>query len=118
MIKNKTQGFSIIEVAVSITLFTILAPSIYLMISYLIASSNSISNNYLDELIYRSYLERQVLTIKKPMESENYENIQLFNRNQKVIVKIQKSPNNRIYLISLKPSNKELPNLKAYLRVK
>ncbi len=118
MIKNKTQGFSIIEVAVSITLFTILAPSIYLMISYLIASSNSISTNYLDELIYRSYLERQVLSIKKPMESENHENIQLFNRNQKVIVKIQKSPNNRIYLISLKPLNKEFPNLKAYLRVK
>ena len=116
MIKNKTQGFSIIEVAVSITLFTILAPSIYLMISYLIASSNS--TNYLDELIYRSYLERQVLSIKKPMESENHENIQLFNRNQKVIVKIQKSPNNRIYLISLKPLNKEFPNLKAYLRVK
>ena len=88
------------------------------MISYLIASSNSISNNYLDELIYRSYLERQVLSIKYPTESENYDSIQLFNRNQKVLVKIQKTPNNKIYLISLKPSNKELPSLKAYLRVK
>ena len=118
MVKNKTEGFSIIEVAVSITLFTILAPSIYLMISYLIASSNSISNHYLDELIYRSYLERKVLSIKNPTESENYESIQLFNRNQKVLVKIQKTPNNKIYLISLKPSNKELPSLKGYLRAK
>ena len=114
---NNLYGFSILEVAVSITLFTILAPSIYLMITYLMASSNSISNQYLEEMIYRSYLEKQIILNKKPIESKRYENIKLIDRNQKVFVKIEKTPNSKILLISIKPSNKDFPILKAYLRV-
>ena len=115
MKKNNLSGFSIIEVAVSITLFTILAPSIYMMISYLLASSNSISVNYLDELVYRSYLERQVILSKRIEVSKTFDNIKLLNRSQKISLNIQKTPNNKIFLISIKPSNKSLPFLKAYI---
>ena len=118
MKKNNLSGFSIIEVAVSITLFTILAPSIYMMISYLLASSNSISVNYLDELVYRSYLERQVILSKGIDASKTFDNIKLLNRSQKISLNIQKTPNNKIFLISIKPSNKFLPLLKAYIRDK
>ena len=118
MKKNNLSGFSIIEVAVSITLFTILAPSIYMMISYLLASSNSISVNYLDELVYRSYLERQVILSKRIEVSKTFDNIKLLNRSQKISLNIQKTPNNKIFLISIKPSNKSLPLLKTYIRDK
>ena len=118
MKKNNLSGFSIIEVAVSITLFTILAPSIYMMISYLLASSNSISVNYLDELAYRSYLERQVILSKRIELSKTFDNIKLLNRSQKISLNIQKTPNNKIFLISIKPSNKSLPLLKTYIRDK
>ena len=118
MKKNNLSGFSIIEVAVSITLFTILAPSIYMMISYLLASSNSISVNYLDELVYRSYLEKQVILSKRIVTSKTFDNIKLLNRSQKISLNIQKTPNNKIFLISIKPSNKSLPLLKTYTRDK
>ena len=56
-IKN-LKGFTLLEVFVSLTFITIVSSSIYLMASYLISSTESISNNYLSKLSYISYLER------------------------------------------------------------
>ena len=59
---NKIQnGFTIIEVIVSITFFSILASSIYLISSFLIASNKIVSEDYISELFYRSYMERYKL---------------------------------------------------------
>ena len=48
-IKN-LKGFTLLEVLVSLTYITIVSSSIYLMASYLISSTEVISNNYLRSL--------------------------------------------------------------------
>ena len=56
-IKN-LEGFTLLEVLVSLTFITLISSSIYLMASFLISSTESISNNYLRKLSYKSYIQR------------------------------------------------------------
>ena len=49
-IKN-LEGFTLLEVLVSLTFITLISSSIYLMASFLISSTESISNNYLRNLL-------------------------------------------------------------------
>ena len=58
----------------------------------------------------------EVILSKRIELSKTFDNIKLLNRSQKISLNIQKTPNNKIFLISIKPSNKSLPLLKAYIR--
>ena len=49
-IKN-LKGFTLLEVLVSLTFVTLISSSIYLMTSFLILSTESISNNYLENFL-------------------------------------------------------------------
>ena len=43
--------------------------------------------------------EKQVILSKRIVTSKTFDNIKLLNRSQKVSLKIQKTPNNKIFLI-------------------
>ena len=62
MNKDKHNGFTIIEVIVSITFFSIIASSIYLMSSFLISSNKVVTEEYISEIFYRSYMEKFKVT--------------------------------------------------------
>ena len=99
------KGFTVIEVIISLSFFTIISSSIYLMSSYLINSSRIISNEYLSELSYRSYLER----LKKNEQINNIfdDEINSFSGKLHFTIKKQKTPNSKIFLIKLKPKLQE-----------
>ena len=96
---KKLKGFTVIEVIISLTFFTIISSSIYLMSSYLINSSRIISNEYLSELSYRSYLER----LKKNDQITNVfdDKINSFSGKLQFTINKQKTPNNKIFIIKL-----------------
>ena len=50
MVNNKKGGFSIIEVVISLTFFSIIASSIYLMSSFIVSSTKIISEDYISEI--------------------------------------------------------------------
>lgn len=117
MIKGKKiQGFTFLEVIVSLTFFTIVSSSIYLMSSYLISSTEFIANNYLAKLSYRSYLER----IKVNEKIDNQSNIKINSINGELSFSIEKSktPNNKIILLTLTPTYQKDEPIFSYWRVK
>ena len=75
-IKN-LKGFTLLEVLVSLTFITIISSSIYLMASFLISSTESISKNYLRKLSYKSYLER--LKINNEINTTNATSFNIYN---------------------------------------
>ena len=117
MIKGKKiKGFTFLEVIVSLTFFTIVSSSIYLMSSYLISSTEFIANNYLAKLSYRSYLER----IKVNEKIDNQSNIKINSINGELSFSIKKSetPNNKIILLTLTPTYPKDEPIQSYWRVK
>ena len=117
MIKEKKiKGFTFLEVIVSLTFFTIVSSSIYLMSSYLISSTEIIANNYLSKLSYRSYLER----IKVKEKIDDLSNIKINSLNGELSFSIKKSetPNNKIILLTLTPTYPKDEPIKSYWRVK
>ena len=96
------NGFSIIEVVVAVTIFSILSSSVYLMISYVLSSSNVITHDYLSEISYRSYLEKLKINpvgINKDFE----EKLITFNGELHFRVNGKSSPNPNITLTTLVP---------------
>lgn len=103
MNENYFKGFTVIELIVSLVFFTIISSSIYLMSSYLISSSKIISNEYLSEILYRSYLER--LKINSEI-NDKFED-QIYSKNGYLsfqIIKV-KTPNSVIFKIQLIPKS-------------
>ncbi len=117
MIKGKKiKGFTFLEVIVSLTFFTIVSSSIYLMSSYLISSTEFIANNYLSKLSYRSYLER----IKVNDKIDNKSNIKINSINGELSFSIKKSEttNKKIILLTLTPTYPKDGPIQSYWRVK
>ena len=114
-IKN-LKGFTLLEVLVSLTFITIVSSSIYLMASYLISSTESISNNYLSKLSYRSYLER--LKVNDEIKNQNNIKIKSFSGNLTFSIKKTNTPNKKIYLLELMPTNSPEDIIKSYWRKK
>ena len=117
MIKGKKiKGFTFLEVIISLTFFTIVSSSIYLMSSYLISSTEFIANNYLSKLSYRSYLER----IKVNEKIDNQSNIKINSINGELSFSIKKSetPNKKIILLTLIPTYPKDEPIQSYWRVK
>ena len=114
-IKN-LKGFTLLEVLVSLTFITIVSSSIYLMTSYLISSTESISNNYLSKLSYRSYLER--LKVNDEIKNQNNIKIKSFSGNLTFSIKKTNTPNKKIYLLELMPTNSPEDIIKSYWRKK
>ena len=114
-IKN-LKGFTLLEVLVSLTFITIVSSSIYLMASYLISSTEVLSNNYLSKLSYRSYLER----LKKYDVINDQKNIKIrsFSGDLTFSVKKINTPNKKIYLLELIPTNSPEDIIKSYWRKK
>ena len=98
---NKTlNGFSIIEVVVAVTIFSILSSSIYLMISYVLSSTNIIAHDYLSEISYRSYLEK--LKLNPEIANKDFEEkLITFNGELHFRVNSKSSPNPNITLTTL-----------------
>ena len=109
-------GFTLLEVIISLTFITIVSSSLYLMASYLISSTEVISKNYLVKLSYRSYLER----LKIYDEIENYKNIKINSFSGELSFSIEKlkTPNNKIYLLTLIPNNSVKSKVQSYWRIK
>lgn len=109
-------GFTLLEVIISLTFITIVSSSLYLMASYLISSTEVISKNYLAKLSYRSYLER----LKIYDEIENYKNIKINSFSGELSFSIEKlkTPNNKIYLLTLIPNNSVKSKVQSYWRIK
>ena len=114
-IKN-LKGFTLLEVLVSLTFITIISSSIYLMASYLILSTENISNNYLSKLSYRSYLER--LKVNDEIKNQNNIKIKSFSGNLTFSIKKTNTPNKKIYLLELMPTNSPEDIIKSYWRKK
>ena len=103
MNENYFKGFTVIELIVSLVFFTIISSSIYLMSSYLISSTKIISNEYLSEILYKSYLER--LKINSEI-NDKFED-QIYSKNGYLsfqIIKV-KTPNSVIFKIQLIPKS-------------
>ena len=114
-IKN-LKGFTLLEVLVSLTFITIVSSSIYLMASYLISSTESISDNYLSKISYISYLER----LKKYDVINDQKNIKIrsFSGDLTFSIKKTNTPNKKIYLLELIPTNSPEDIIKSYWRKK
>ena len=117
MNENYFKGFTIIELIVSLVFFTIISSSIYLMSSYLISSTKIISNEYLSEILYKSYLERLKINTEINDKFED----QINSKNGYLsfqIIKV-KTPNSVIFKIQLIPkSSKQNKILETYWRSK
>ena len=109
-------GFTLLEVLISLTFITIISSSLYLMGSYLISSTEVISKNYLAKLSYRSYLER----LKIYEEIDNYKNIKINSFSGELSFSIEKlkTPNTKIYLLTLIPNNSMKSKVQSYWRIK
>ena len=109
-------GFTLLEVIISLTFITIVSSSLYLMASYLISSTEVISKNYLAKLSYRSYLER----LKIYEEIDNYKNIKINSFSGELSFSIEKlkTPNTKIYLLTLIPNNSVKSKVQSYWRIK
>mgnify|MGYP001329268643 FL=1 len=109
-------GFTLLEVIISLTFITVVSSSLYLMASYLISSTEVISKNYLAKLSYRSYLER----LKIYDEIENYKNIKINSFSGELSFSIEKlkTPNKKIYLLTLIPNNSVKSKVQSYWRIK
>ena len=114
-IKN-LKGFTLLEVLVSLTFVTLISSSIYLMASFLISSTESISNNYLRKLSYKSYIER----LKTHNDINNQDNIKIRSFSGDLIFSIRKTntPNKKIYLLELMPNNSKENSINSYWRKK
>ncbi len=104
MINNQKNGFSIIEIIVSLTFFSIIASSIYLMSSFLVSSNKIISEDYISEIFYRSYMER--LKTKKFSTNSFQDHVQSFNGKHIFNIEIKKTPNPNVFSINLMPEKK------------
>ena len=114
-IKN-LKGFTLLEVLVSLTFITIISSSIYLMASFLISSTESISKNYLRKLSYKSYLER--LKINNEIDNQNNIKIGSFSGDLTFSIKKTKTPNKKIFLLELMPTNSPEDIIESYWRKK
>ena len=114
MNKYKQNGFTIIEVIVSVTFFSIIASSIYLMSSFLIFSNKIIIEEHISEIFYRSYMER----LKKTKFSSNYinDNVYSFDGKKSFNIKIKETPNHNILSINLIPKNQIKKTIVTYRR--
>ena len=117
MIENYFKGFTVIELIVSLVFFTIISSSIYLMSSYLINSTKIISNEYLSEILYKSYLER--LKINTEINDKFEDQINSKNGHLSFQIIKVKTPNSVIFKIQLIPkSSKQNKILETYWRSK
>ena len=114
-IKN-FNGFTLLEVLVSLTFIAIISSSIYLMASFLISSTESISKNYLSKLSYESYLER--LKIHDEINNQNNIEIRSFSGDLTFSIRKTNTPNKKIYLLELIPTNSPENSVKSYWRKK
>jgi len=114
MNKNKHNGFTIIEVIVSVTFFSIIASSIYLMSSFLISSNKIITEEYISEIFYRSYMER--LKTKKFSINSFQDNIQSFSGKKSFNIKTRETPNPNVLSINLIPKNQIKKTIVTYRR--
>ena len=114
-IKN-LQGFTLLEVLVSLTFITLISSSIYLMASFLISSTESISNNYLRKLSYKSFIER--LKIHNDINNQNNIKIRSFSGDLTFSIRKTNTPNKKIYLLELMPNNSKENSVKSYWRKK
>ena len=114
MVKDHKEGFSIIEVIVSVTFFSIIASSIYLMSSFLVSSNKIITEEYISEIFYRSYMER--LKTSKFSINSFKDSIYSFNGKKNFYIKIKKTPNPNVFSINLIPKNQIRKTLITYRR--
>ena len=114
MVSNQKSGFSIIEVVVSLTFFSIISSSIYLMSSFMVSSNKIISEDYILEIFYRSYMER--LKTKKFSKNSFQDSIYSYNGKKIFNIKIKKTPNPNVFSINLIPENKLSNTLVTYRR--
>ena len=114
MNKDKHNGFTIIEVIVSVTFFSIIASSIYLMSSFLISSNKIITEEYISEIFYRSYMER-FKTTKFSSKNIN-DSVYSFDGKKSFNIKIKKTPNPNVLSINLIPKNQIKKTIIAYRR--
>lgn len=103
MNENYFKGFTVIELIVSLVFFTIISSSIYLMSSYLISSTKIISNEYLSEILYKSYLER--LKINSEINDKFEDQINSKNGYLSFQIIKVKTPNSVIFKIQLIPKS-------------
>ena len=117
MNENYFKGFTVIELIVSLVFFTIISSSIYLMSSYLISSTKIISNEYLSEILYKSYLERLKINTEINDKFEDQINSKTGYLSFQII-KV-KTPNSVIFKIQLIPkSSKQNKIFETYWRSK
>ena len=116
MINKNLKGFTLLEVLVSLTFITIISSSIYLMASFLISSTETISKNYLRKLSYKSYLER--LKINNEINNQNNITIGSFSGDLTFSIKKTNTPNKKIYLLKLIPTNSQEYIIESYWRKK
>ena len=86
------------------------------MASYLISSTEVISNNYLSKLSYRSYLER--LKVNNEIKNQNNIKIKSFSGDLTFSIRKTNTPNTKIYLLELIPTNSPEDIIKSYWRKK
>ena len=114
MNKDKHNGFTIIEVIVSVTFFSIIASSIYLMSSFLISSNKIITEDYISDIFYRSYMERFKTT--KISSKNTNDSIYSFDGKKSFNIIIKKTPNQNIFSINLIPKNQMSKTFVTYRR--
>ena len=114
MIRNQKDGFTIIEVIVSITFFSIIASSIYLMSSFLISSNKIVAEGYISEIFLRSYMER--LKTKKFSINSFRDNVNTFDYKKSFDIEIKKTPNPNLFAIHLLPTYEKKNVLVTYRR--
>ena len=114
MNKDKYNGFTIIEVIVSVTFFSIIASSIYLMSSFLISSNKVVTEEYISEIFYRSYMEKFKIT---KFSTNNFnDNVYSFDGKKSFNIIIKKTPNPNIFSINLIPKNQMSKTFVTYRR--
>ena len=114
MNKYKHNGFTIIEVIVSVTFFSIIASSIYLMSSFLISSNKIITEDYISDIFYRSYMER--FKTSKFFTNNFNDNVYSFDGKKSFNIIIKKTPNQNIFSINLIPKNQMSKTFVTYRR--
>ena len=104
---KSTNGFTIIETVVAIFVFSIIAPSLLLVVSFIVNSSYYLSSYYLDELTFRSYLERQLIQ-EESIQTKKYEE-SIIKKNGLIVAKItiETTPHPKIVLQTIQSKEKK-----------
>ena len=118
-IKNKlNSGFSIIETVAAVFVFSIIAPSLLLVVSLLVKSSYFVSSYYLNELLFRSYLERELISGRVFKTQGREDNIVKSNELLNIRVTTSKTPHPRIFLQTIENKDNLHTNKISMYRLK